>query len=140
MIKSNYQIIFQLFFDLIKIFYLVYLSENLKYLRKLKEVSASDLAKIIKKSPMTVFDYESGRSSPPVSILLILSRYYDLDLNSLVLSNLQSKGIKELPVVNEIDQSYNKLSLQDEIYELRKQIEEIRGELDSLKRKFDTSS
>lgn len=89
---------------------------------------------------MTVFDYESGRSSPPVSILLILSRYYDLDLNSLVLSNLQSKGIKELPIVNEIDQSYNKLSLQDEIYELRKQVEEIRGELDSLKRKYDTSS
>ena len=64
----------------------MYLSENLKYLRKLKDVSADDVAEVIKKSRMTVFDYESGRSSPPISILLILCKYYDIDLNSLVLA------------------------------------------------------
>lgn len=106
----------------------MYLSDNLKYLRKQKEISADELAKIINKSRMTIFDYESGRSSPPVSILLILCKFYDIDLNSLVLSNLQNEQINKFNEVKK-EVNYDNINVREELVEMKKLINSLQNDI-----------
>lgn len=60
---------------------------NLKEIRFSKELSQSDLAKLIGVSSVTISNYESGRTFPKPAILDIMIVELDIRLEDLLISN-----------------------------------------------------
>ena len=50
-------------------------------LRTQHRLSQKNLAMILKVSPRTYSDYETGRVRIPLEALIVLARYYNVDLN-----------------------------------------------------------
>jgi len=115
----------------------VYLSDNLRYLRKLKNISADIVAKAIQKSKMTIFDYESGRSLPPITIILTFCEFYDIDLNSLVLSNLESNISDSISEIREPVNKYNNPDDQDILKRLTELVKDHQRKIDALQLDID---
>ncbi len=63
-------------------------------LRRQRKVSQRDLAEALHIPPRTYCDYENGRCRIPLSVLIDLARFYDVDLNYISgISNIR----KEFP-------------------------------------------
>ena len=60
------------------------LAENLKLLRKSKEVGQADLAKAINVSLKTVSHWETGYTEPSITQLTQLADYFDTTIDELV--------------------------------------------------------
>lgn len=54
---------------------------RINQLRKNANVSQKELADAIRISPRTYCDYENGRCKIPLSVLIDLARFYNVDLN-----------------------------------------------------------
>lgn len=110
----------------------MYLAKNIKYLRKSKiGLTGPELAKKIGKTGATISDYENSNSDPPLVVLIKLCEIFEVDLNSLVFTNIEAEGISK---ANESEQSYHKINVLDELCELRKQLEELQNDVINIKK------
>lgn len=69
----------------------MFLSENLKYLRKNQEngMSQAKLAQILGISRAAIMAYESGRAEPRISVLNKMARHFGLSLEELINRKLE---------------------------------------------------
>lgn len=58
--------------------------ENLKVLRKIRNVSQTDLANVLGVSLKTVSHWETGYSEPSIEQILILSEYFNVTTDELL--------------------------------------------------------
>ncbi len=58
--------------------------ERLKELRKEKNVTQTDISKILNVSKMAVSHWEKGNSEPSIEQLKILAKYFDVSVDYLV--------------------------------------------------------
>lgn len=71
----------------------MFLSENLKFLRKRRKLTQQDLAETLNTKRSSINNYENGTTFPPVSILIGLSDLFHLSIDTLVRINLP--GLRE---------------------------------------------
>jgi transcriptional regulator with XRE-family HTH domain len=71
----------------------MFLSENLKFLRKRRRLTQQDLAETLKIKRSSINNYENGTTFPPVHILIGLSDLFHLSIDTLVRINLP--GLRE---------------------------------------------
>lgn len=75
----------------------MYLSQNIRYLRKQLRLSQTELGKRISKSKEVVSTYERGGTTPPLEALTNLCRLFKISLDDLVFRDLAKDGQKEKP-------------------------------------------
>lgn len=79
--------------------------DRIKELRQHRKMSRNDLAKLLGLTPAMISNYENGKSSPPVDILMKLTRILGCDLNYLFQDDLEvapitfTTSIKEQEVI-----------------------------------------
>ncbi len=94
-----------------------YFPENLKHLRKERELRQADLAEKLGVNRTAVGAYEEGRAEPKLSTLRNISLYFDITIDALLhedlssgktqpKADLQGKGLRILPIT--IDKSEDK--------------------------------
>ncbi|NLC96079.1 MAG: helix-turn-helix domain-containing protein [Erysipelotrichaceae bacterium] len=77
----------------------MYFKENLRFLRKRKLISQNELADFLGyKSFTTIQKWEDGTSTPNMSMLTKISKYFNVDLNDLINIDI-SKLNKKIPVI-----------------------------------------
>lgn len=59
------------------------LTENLKSYRNLFNLTQSDVAEILNKDRSSIAKYENGQAVPPVSVLRMLAKIYDVTIDEL---------------------------------------------------------
>lgn len=68
------------------------LAQNLKTLRKEKKLTQAQLAERVGVNRSVIGAYEEGRAEPKLSTLVLLSRFFNLSLDELVLSSKAKSG------------------------------------------------
>lgn len=63
------------------------IAQNLKILRKEKDVTQKEVAQHLNIDVMTLSHYETGIRMPDIDTLIALARYYDTDINRIISSN-----------------------------------------------------
>ena len=58
--------------------------ERLKELRIEKNISQSELGKLVHMSKMAISHWESGHSEPSIKQLIVLSKYFDVTVDYLI--------------------------------------------------------
>jgi len=58
--------------------------ENLKFLRKAKEIGQAKLAQILSISTKTVSHWETGYTEPSIAQLILLADFFDVTIDELV--------------------------------------------------------
>jgi len=116
----------------------MYLHSNIRVLRKKAGLTQIALAEKLGKTNVTVGDYERGRALPPLNIILELCDILSVDLQTLVLHDIERKGIDTTytppTTYTEVDdqlrtqQHINKLQ-QQRLQELEREIRERAPEL-----------
>lgn len=115
----------------------IYFKQNLKFLRKSKNLTLLDLGKALNISKSAISDYENGKSTPSLAILELIGNYFNISI-----SNLTNSIISELTDIQNIKAVETKLSLtnqnnfenkllQQQISNLEMQIQLIKQLLDS---------
>lgn len=89
--------------------------ENLKRLRKKKNLTQREFGKLIGKSELAIRCYESGKTTPPLYVLKEMGRALDVPINELIDA--------EEKVANEINK--NALDLGERILKLNKKEQKI---------------
>ena len=70
----------------------MYISENIKILRKRLGLTQSDIAERLGKTVTAVGDYERGKSTPPLEVTLQLCEIFQVNLDDLVNKDLSKEG------------------------------------------------
>lgn len=70
-----------------------YFSSNVRYLRKKNKMTQTDLAKMVNKTTTTVSRWESGQRDPTVDDVMLLSRFFDVDMFDLCAVDLRIQDI-----------------------------------------------
>ena len=82
----------------------MYISLNIKYLRENKKISQEALATAINTTRTSITQYESGRNTPPIDVLLKFCDFFDTDIYSFIKKDLskQDSGIlnTNMPFLN----------------------------------------
>jgi len=65
-----------------------YLSENIKFIRVLKELSQEQLAEDLKVSRSRISSYEDKRAVPSIDFLINLSEYINISMEELIKKKL----------------------------------------------------
>lgn len=63
------------------------IAQNLKILRKEKDVTQKEVAQHLNIDVTTLSHYETGIRMPDIDTLIALARYYDTDINRIISSN-----------------------------------------------------
>ena len=91
---------------------MLYIAQNLRFLRKQKQISQAALAKQIGVVPGTISNYENGASEPDFEHLEMIIKILDVSAHDLLYTNLESerdfktKGAKIL--IKENDKDFDK--------------------------------
>lgn len=84
--------------------------QMLKLMRANKGISQKQLAETIDINPQTYGAYESGRNEPPAEVLVRLSYYYNVPVDTLVQhDNLQKDNLKQMQLVEEYEKQLQEL-------------------------------
>lgn len=67
---------------------IMHFGENLAYLRKLNRLEQRDIAKLVNKSVSTISLWETGKRSPLVEDVYILSLFFKVDIETLCFANI----------------------------------------------------
>ena len=70
----------------------MHIADNIKFLRKRVGLTQNELAAKIGKVPVTVSDYEKGKTVPPIEIALKLCDIFQVSLDDLVNTDLKKAG------------------------------------------------
>jgi len=65
-----------------------YISANLRYLRKTKKISQTELCDGVKVTSATISNWERGKSEPTASQLIQLSQLFEVSISDLIGSDL----------------------------------------------------
>lgn len=89
----------------------MYISINIRFLRTRAKMSQDELAAVLDKGKTAISAYERGAVVPPIEALLVMSKLFDVDIDSLVKVNLEelSYAGKALPSpsqANEAEAAY----------------------------------
>ena len=87
----------------------IYFGENLKRLRKEKELTQETLAEFLNVSFQTVSKWERGETYPDITTLPIISRFFDISIDDLLGVN-KSREEKQ---INEYLKLYDNMKLKD---------------------------
>lgn len=71
----------------------MFLSENIKFLRKRRKLTQNDLAATLSTKRSSINNYENGTAIPPIGVLISLSDLFKLSIDTLVRINLS--GLRE---------------------------------------------
>ena len=77
----------------------MFLSENLKFLRKRRRLTQQELAGTLKSKRSSINNYENGTTVPPMEILIGLSDLFHLSIDTLVRINLSGLRESQLYVI-----------------------------------------
>ena len=69
----------------------MYLPNNINHLRRKLKLSQEQLAEKINKSSGVLSSYEKGRNTPPLEVLLIFTKIFDVTLDDLVNKDLENE-------------------------------------------------
>jgi len=69
-----------------------FIAKNIKFLRGLKKLSQEDLAEDLKITRAQVSTYERESSAPSISILLKLSKYFEIPIDILIKNDISKAG------------------------------------------------
>lgn len=70
----------------------MHISKNIRYLRTKGGHTKKWLSDELQKTSSAVADYEKGRATPPVDVLLKLCAIYDVTLDELVVQDLEAQS------------------------------------------------
>lgn len=70
----------------------MYLGQNINYLRKRAGVTQNDLADKLGVTPTQISKYGSGKSSPPVEKIILISEIFDVNIEDLILKDLSQEA------------------------------------------------
>lgn len=112
---------------------MIYLAKNLIYLRKLKELTQSEFADLIKSKKTTYSNYENEYSRPDFETLLIISKFYGLLVDQLLYVDLANLGLSNFaePVSERLN---NGKLLEEQLGEIKKEIAKLKREIDKVKK------
>jgi len=65
-----------------------FLGKNIRHLRKQSAKTQSEIASLLKKGQTTIGNWENGVSEPNLEELILLSNYFDIPLDTLVMTDL----------------------------------------------------
>jgi transcriptional regulator with XRE-family HTH domain len=77
----------------------MYLSENLKFLRKRRKLTQQELADTLKTKRSSINNYENGTTVPPLNLLVDLSDLFHLSVDTLIRINLSGLRESQLYVI-----------------------------------------
>ncbi len=77
----------------------MFLSENIKYLRKRRKLTQHDLAETLSTRRSSINNYENGTAIPPVNVLISLSDLFHLSIDTLVRINLSSLRESQMYII-----------------------------------------
>lgn len=77
------------------------LADNIKYLRKKKQLSQQQLAEALDIPRTTLGDYERGHTEPNIETLVRLAKYFDVDIDALLTSKM---SYQEYEIINTDEQ------------------------------------
>lgn len=113
----------------------MFIKKNIRLLRegyKLTQKELSDLVGL--KSHTIIGKYEKGTANPPLEILTKMAVYFNVDLQDLMFTDLET-GEKELKRVGEKDRVMRLLEKElDRLEALEKELKETPGALDALRK------
>jgi len=108
----------------------MHIAKNTNYLRKKAGLTQTQLAELISKTPTTIGDYEKGRSSPPIEIIIELCKIFEVNIDEFVNKDLAVEGAQPTPVQEAREQHKTKDArllmqlMKDKVKELSKVIKE----------------
>jgi len=108
----------------------MHFGNNIKYLRENKGLTQSELGETLGVNHTTIGGWEKGKSFPYFNTLLALRELFRVDLETLVYKDLEKDGYsdmaeeKSIPYVNRAEE------YETEINELKKQITDLRSEVE----------
>ena len=76
----------------------MYISKNIKILRKTNRWNQTELGEKIEVSKAAVSSYESGVSIPPLQSIVKLAQLFEVSLDDLVLRDIEKEGTSGAPV------------------------------------------
>ncbi len=68
-----------------------YFAANLRFLRKMSNMTQGDLAEVMNKRHTTIGNWEKNISKPNIEELIILADYFNVDVNTLLLKDIPSR-------------------------------------------------
>jgi transcriptional regulator with XRE-family HTH domain len=77
----------------------MFLSENIKFLRKRRMMTQSDLAETLGTKRSSINNYENGTTVPPVNVLISLSDLFHLSVDTLLRINLSRLRESQMYVI-----------------------------------------
>lgn len=77
----------------------MYLSENIKFLRKRRKLTQADLAEALQTKRSSINNYENGTAVPPASVLISLSDLFHLSVDTLLRINLPALRESQMYVI-----------------------------------------
>lgn len=77
----------------------MYLSENIKFLRKRRRLTQADLAEALGTKRSSINNYENGTAVPPAGVLISLSDLFHLSVDTLLRINLSSLRESQMYVI-----------------------------------------
>lgn len=105
--------------------------EQLRKLRKEKNILSKDLAKILNVEASTITNWEKGNRSPKEDMLIKLANYFNCSVDYLIgrtsdkNSIVYTKEINNIPIVLELDKDYPYHLTPDEIMNMLNQLDMI---------------
>lgn len=79
---------------------MVFFSENLRLLRRLKNVSQTQLGNIFNSNAAVIASYESGRNFPSIENLIKIAEFFQLTLDDLVRTDIGTEGLPNKTIPN----------------------------------------
>ena len=67
---------------------MIYIAQNIRYLRKLKKLNQEELGAQLNKTKGAVSSYEKNASYPSVETLVVLAEFFELSIDDLLLTDL----------------------------------------------------
>ena len=95
----------------------IYISKNIRYLRKKMKYSQSDLGKSIGRTNTTIGAWENEQNSPPVDAVIDLCMIFNVDVDDILFKNLEHDKYELLEKVSYEDLN-EKISEKDKIIAL----------------------
>lgn len=74
----------------------MYLHKNIRYLRKSKGMTQSDLSNMLDKVNVQVSSYESGKTIPPMDVVMKIAEIFAVSIDDLIFRDIEREGLRGL--------------------------------------------
>lgn len=73
----------------------MYLSKNIKYLRRSIGLNQTQLGERVGKTKEVISTYERGKIQPPIDVVLALSKVFNITMEDLLVRNIEKEGLPQ---------------------------------------------